>query len=126
MNKIQLYIFLIFALYPNIGSAQNDSDAELNRLWNQAEFWEKAGNTAKTIEYKEKLVELYRKHYVAELPLILRNIANTYGSLSEPYWNKSEKYFKEALLLISKREILFSANSLINSSISLLFSAPLG
>ncbi len=96
---------MIFALYPNIGSAQNDSDAELNRLWNQAEFWEKAGNTAKTIEYKEKLVELYRKHYVAELPLILRNIANTYGSLSEPYWNKSEKYFKEALLLISKREI---------------------
>ena len=109
MNRIlHFYITLAFAIISNAISAQNYTDAELDRLWNQAEFWEKAGNVNKTIEYKEKLVDLYRKNYMQDLPLILRNIANTYGSygsLSESFRSKSEDYFIEALDLISKRQV---------------------
>lgn len=99
---------MVFAIFPNTISAQNDTNAELNRLWDQAEFWEKTGNANKTIEYKEKLLELYRKKYMQDLPVMLRNIANTYasyGSLSDSYKSKSEEYFIEALALISNKQI---------------------
>lgn len=100
---LKLLVIITFTFCADILLAQNASDIELNRLWNQANFWEKAGNTVKTIECKEKLLDLYKKHYLNELPFMLRNIANTYASLSEPFWDISDNYFKDALTIISER-----------------------
>ena len=43
------FLILLSLVYSNL-YAQNTNDAELNSLWNLAEFWEKAGNIEKTIE----------------------------------------------------------------------------
>lgn len=98
-------LIIIIALLTVIGiNAQNSHDSELNRLWNQVEFWEKTGNIDKTIEIKEKLVDLYRNYYPIELPLMLRNMAVTYDSLPSPYYQMSKKLFEEAMSIICQRE----------------------
>lgn len=104
MQKIHiLFLFLLYIFGADKISAQDLYEIEYNRYWNQVDFWEKAGNTEKIIEYKEKLVDLYRKHYPIELPLMLRNIANTYGELAQPYWEKSNNNLEEALIILSSR-----------------------
>lgn len=98
-------LIILIALLTVIGiNAQNSHDSELNRLWNQVEFWEKTGNIDRTIEIKEKLVDLYRNYYPIELPLMLRNMAITYDSLPHPYCQKSKRLFEEAMRIICQRE----------------------
>ena len=49
MVNVMSFFYMIAA--PCIVSAQNTHDHELNVLWDQAEFWETAGNADKMFEY---------------------------------------------------------------------------
>lgn len=103
---IRLYIAVLILLLPFCSKGQDvvshQQEKRLNDLWDQATYWEKIGDLNKVIEYKEELVDVYRKYFPAELPQMLRNIASSYVSLPEPKWEKSNNYLNEALSLIPK------------------------
>ena len=125
MVRYMVFIMSFFYIMasPCIVSAQNTHDHELNVLWDQAEFWETAGNADKMFEYKLKLVDLYRAYYKDALPSMLRNIAVSYDKLPEPYHSKADPYFQEALSLLSKRA---KNDSTITSYFDCLFDYVIG
>ena len=105
INRILFYIVTIVLLICNCRlQSQEIIDPELDRLWNQVEFWEKADNIDKVIEIKEKLVDLYKKNTPSTLPLMLRNIAMSYNAASGKYHDKASEVLEEAMNLISKEE----------------------
>ena len=119
--KVMSFFWLLVIPYKSL--CQNTHDHELNALWDQAEFWETAGNTDKMFEYKLKLVDLYRAYYKDALPIMLRNIAVSYDKLPEPYHSKADPYFQEALSLLSKRA---KNDSTITSYFDCLFDYVIG
>ena len=105
IKGFRYYIVVLFVLLCNNQLfSQELIDPELDRLWNQVEFWENAGNIDKVIEIKEKLVDLYRNNSPSNLPLMLRNIAVSYNAKSVNNHAKATEALEEAMSLISLKE----------------------
>jgi CHAT domain-containing protein len=97
-----VYLLILFINIIN-SYAQNSHDVELNQLWDKVDFYQQKRDIGKIIEYKHKLVDLYRNYYPEDLPIMLRNIAVTYDSLPSPFYEKAEPFYKESLSLFSKK-----------------------